>query len=56
MAQIPTQKEIDKLKAQTQAEIDKKIKSQKKLGKGFIPTGAGVIPEDIWQNLPGKVV
>lgn len=54
MAQIPTQEEIDKLKSETQAAIDKKIIAQQKLGKDFIPTGAGVIPEKIWKNLPGK--
>lgn len=54
MANIPTQEQIDKLKAATQAEIDAKIISQKELGKDFIPTGAGVIPEEIWKNLPGK--
>jgi len=54
MAQAPTQEQVDKLKAETQAAIDKKIISQQKLGKDFVPTGAGVIPEKIWKNLPGK--
>lgn len=54
MAYIPTQEQIDKLKAETQAAIDKKIISQQKLGKGFVPTDAGVIPENTWKNLPGK--
>lgn len=54
MANIPTQEQIDKLKAETQAAIDEKILSQKEQGKDFVPTGAGVIPEHIWKNLPGK--
>ena len=54
MAQIPSKEDVEKLKAETQAAIDQKIIDQKKLGKDFIPTGAGVIPEEIWQNLPGK--
>ena len=54
MARIPTLKEVEKLRAETQAAIDKKIKSQAKLGKDFVPTRAGVIPEAIWKNLPGK--
>ena len=54
MANIPTLEEIEKLKAETQAAIDEKTLTQKELGKDFVPTGAGVIPEEIWKNLPGK--
>ena len=54
MANIPTLKQVEKLKAETQLAIDKKIISQAKLGKDFYPTSAGVIPEAIWKNLPGK--
>lgn len=54
MAQIPTKEQVDQIKAETQAAIAQKIIDQKKLGKDFVPTGAGVIPEEIWKNLPGK--
>lgn len=54
MANIPTEKEVEKLLAKSEAQDKKKIKSQKKQGKDFVNNGQGVIPEAIWKNLPGK--
>ena len=54
MAQIPTEKEVEKLLEQSQKAEDKKLASQKKQGKTFVNNGQGVIPEPIWKNLPGK--
>lgn len=54
MANIPTEKEVEKLLAKSEAQDKKKTKSQKKHGKDFVNNGQGVIPEAIWKNLPGK--
>ena len=54
MANIPSTEEVEKLKLQTQKEFEDKLESQKQLGKDFVLTGAGVIPEEVWKNLPGK--
>ncbi len=49
MAQIPTQTQIEEAQYQTQAEIEQKTKEQEAIGKTFVPTKAGVIPEEVWQ-------
>ena len=54
MANIPTEKEVEKLLSESEAQDKKKTKSQKKQGKDFVNNGQGVIPETIWKNLPGK--
>ena len=54
MANIPTEKEVEKLLAESEAQDKKKTKSQKKQSKDFVNNGQGVIPEAIWKNLPGK--
>ena len=54
MANIPTEKEVEKLLAESETQDKKKTKSQKKQGKDFVNNGQGVIPEAIWKNLPGK--
>lgn len=59
MATIPTQEESDQIKQQNQQDIEEKIRDQAAQGKGFaLPLdghGPGVIPEETWQNLPGKI-
>lgn len=55
MANIPTDKEVEKLLKQSKKEEEKKLESQQKQGKDFVNNGQGVIPEPVWKNLPGKV-
>jgi len=54
MATAPT----PEVAAQTKQAADdaeaKKRAEQEALGKGFVNNGQGVLPEDVWQNLPGK--
>lgn len=54
MAEAPTAKEVKELLRQSKEADEAKQKSQQEIGKDFIDNGQGVIPEDIWQNLPGK--
>lgn len=58
MANIPSQEEIDKITTKNSEEIADKTAAQKSLGKAFnLPAdghGSGVVPEEVWQNLPGK--
>lgn len=51
MASIPSDKLIKALQEATRKEEKKKLKQQKKQGKTFVNTGAGVIPEQVWQEL-----
>lgn len=48
MAKRPTKYEITQNKIVTNRELVKKQIAQEKLGKTFINTGAGVIPESQW--------
>lgn len=54
MAKAPTDKQVEDLLAKAKAQDEKKEASQAKQGKEFVNNGAGVIPESVWQNLPGK--
>lgn len=54
MANIPKESEVKKLLEQSEKADDKKTVSQEKQDKDFINSGQGVIPETVWQNLPGK--
>jgi len=54
MANVPTDQEVAKLKRQSREAERKKALTQKKQGKGFVNNGQGVMPEAVWQNLPGK--
>lgn len=54
MANIPTEKEANKLIAKSDAQDKRKEESQAKQGKEFANNGQGVIPETAWKNLPGK--
>ena len=49
MAQIPSETEVESARYQTDAEIEQKTKEQEAEGKTFVPTKAGVIPEEVWQ-------
>lgn len=54
MATVPNEQEVKTtLEQADQAEIEK-LEAQKQEGKDFVNNGQGVIPEDVWQNLPGK--
>lgn len=54
MASEPTNGEASKLKRQSRDADRRKVRSQKKQGKQFVNNGQGVIPEAVWQDLPGK--
>ncbi len=56
MANVPTQREVEKLIEKATAQDEKKTESQAKQGKDFVNYGQGVIPEAVWKNLPGKKV
>ncbi len=56
MANIPTEKQIEKLIAKSDSQDKQKTISQEKQGKVFVNNGQGVIPEAIWKNLPGKSI
>lgn len=59
MATIPTEDEVKKLQSITEEEIEKKVDSQAKIGKEFILPdggGSGVMPEEVWKNLPGRII
>lgn len=45
---------VELLQTQSKAEEDTKRAEQELEGKGFVNNGQGVIPEEIWKNLPGK--
>lgn len=54
MAKPATTKEAERLLEQSRLAEEAKLKSQKEKGKDFVNYGQGVIPERVWQNLPGK--
>lgn len=54
MAQIPDSDRVQRLKRQSRDADRRKIRSQKKHGKKFENHGQGVMPEEVWKNLPGK--
>jgi len=54
VADIITDEQVSKLKQQSSDAERKKKLAQEKQGKDFINNGQGVIPETVWQNLPGK--
>jgi hypothetical protein len=56
MANVPTEKEVEKLIAESDSQDRQKETSQEKQGKEFVNNGQGVIPEVIWKNLPGKTL
>lgn len=54
MANVPNQEHVARLRKQSRDADSKKRRAQKKQGKDFVNYGQGVIPEKVWQNLPGK--
>ena len=58
MANIPSEQEIKQIQDQNDQEIADKLESQIAQGKSFNISpdghGPGVVPEPVWQNLPGK--
>lgn len=54
MAQSPLPRETKELLRQTHVEEEEKRKAQEAEDKEFVNHGQGVIPEEVWTNLPGK--
>jgi len=54
MAYAPNEEETKKLQKESLEAEKKKRVAQSKQGKDFVNNGQGVIPEEIWTNLPGK--
>lgn len=54
MAQVPSNDDIRALQAQSAQEEDEKYRDQQAQGKSFVNNGQGVIPEEVWTELPGK--
>lgn len=58
MAHIPTETEVKELQQKSNEAIEKKTIKQHLLGKEFVLDefghSSGVIPETVWENLPGK--
>lgn len=54
MAIVPNEDEIKTVQAETEKAEAEKLEAQKAEGKEFVNNGQGVMPEDVWQNLPGK--
>ncbi len=54
MARALTAKEAKVLQNQSEQEEAQKRAEQEAEGKEFVNNGHGVIPEEHWQNLPGK--
>lgn len=54
MAQAPSKEHVSRLRKQSRDADSKKRRIQKKQNKGFVNHGQGVMPERVWQDLPGK--
>lgn len=54
MARIPTAEEVKKIQDETIKAEAKKLAEQRLEGKPFINTGAGVIPEPVWEQIKGN--
>lgn len=54
MAHVPEENEIKATLEETAQAEQEKLADQKKQGKSFENNGQGVIPEEVWQDLPGK--
>lgn len=54
MATVPSEEEIKSTQAETAQAEAEKLEAQKAEGKDFVNNGQGVMPEEVWQNLPGK--
>ena len=54
MAQPISSDEAKDLILETERLENEKRADQEEQGKDFVNNGQGVIPEDVWQNLPGK--
>lgn len=56
MAIVPSSDEVRDLQAKSAGEENEKARAQREQNKDFVNHGQGVIPEEIWQNLPGKKI
>lgn len=55
MAQLPTDAEVKETLDVSKSDDEAKLKAQEAEGKTFENNGQGVMPEEVWKNLPGKV-
>lgn len=56
MAQVPSTDEVRELQDQSARAEELKLQAQQAQGKDFVNYGQGVIPEEIWRNVPGKQI
>ena len=54
MAFAPTPEQAEALVSESRQADEQKRAAQAELGKEFENHGQGVMPEEVWQNLPGK--
>lgn len=54
MANVPSEQEVKTTLEESQKAEQAKLEAQKAEGKDFVNNGQGVMPEDVWQGLPGK--
>lgn len=54
MASVPNEQEVNKTLEEATKADQAKLEAQKAEGKDFVNNGQGVMPEDVWQGLPGK--
>lgn len=54
MANVPSEQDVKTTLEEAQKAEQEKLEAQKAEGKDFVNNGQGVMPEDVWQNLPGK--
>lgn len=54
MASVPNEQEVKTTLEEAEKADQAKLDAQKQEGKDFVNNGQGVMPEDVWQNLPGK--
>lgn len=54
MATAPNEQDVKTTLDEAQKAEQEKLEAQKAEGKDFVNNGQGVMPEDVWQGLPGK--
>lgn len=54
MANVPSEEQVKATLDEAQKADQEKLEAQKQEGKDFVNNGQGVMPEDVWQGLPGK--
>lgn len=54
MANVPSEQDVKTTLEESKKAEQEKLEAQKAEGKEFVNNGQGVMPEDVWQGLPGK--